>query len=83
MKSLIELMSRRQPHLVVIGGEDLDALRLVIDVQMCIADALQQGDLNAPMQIPVEIANSDAARVYMNSRMAMVSEFHIIVLIFN
>ncbi|KAL3102217.1 hypothetical protein niasHS_003626 [Heterodera schachtii] len=70
MKSLIELIARRQPHLVVIGGEDIDALRLTTDVRLSINEAAQQ-NLKIPLQLSVEIANSDAARVYMNSRMAM------------
>uniref|UniRef100_A0A183C609 Transcription elongation factor spt6 n=1 Tax=Globodera pallida TaxID=36090 RepID=A0A183C609_GLOPA len=70
MKILIELIGRRQPHLVVVGGEDIDALRLVIDVRQSVGEAAQH-NLKIPTQLTVEIANPDPARVYMNSRMAM------------
>jgi hypothetical protein len=73
MKQLFYMILRRQPHLIALNGLDIDATRLAKDVQMMIKSRYDDGEI--PFEIPVEITNSDAARVYMNSRMAMVQFF--------
>lgn len=65
MKTLFKLIERRQPHLIAINGENMDAPRLAEDVRQILSEESFQ-------QIPVEIANNEAAKVYMNSRMALV-----------
>lgn len=70
MKLLLELMNKKQPHLVVLNGEGLEALRLADDIRRMIENAVVEG--NFPKVIPVEITNNDAAKVYMNSRLSMV-----------
>jgi hypothetical protein len=50
----------------VLNGENIDALRLAEDVRIMIRNEVAEENL--PIEIPVEIINSDAAKVFMNSR---------------
>jgi hypothetical protein len=72
MKALSQLIQRRQPHLIVVNSENLEALRLAEDIRMVLKDP-EFFDATFPIDLTVEVANSDAAKVYMNSRMATVN----------
>jgi len=55
----------------------MDAIRLAEDIRNMLKTEVEVNK-TFPVQIPVEITNSDAAKVYMNSRMSTVSILRII-----
>ena len=70
MRELFYLIQRRRPHLIVLNSENMDAIRLAGDIRSMLK--MEVDGKRFPMEIPVEITNSDAAKVYMNSRMSSV-----------
>uniref|UniRef100_A0A915EEF5 S1 motif domain-containing protein n=1 Tax=Ditylenchus dipsaci TaxID=166011 RepID=A0A915EEF5_9BILA len=70
MNNLRKLILRRQPHIIGINGEDLEAVRLADDVKKLVTTMMTERDL-LRNEIPVEITENDAAKVYMSSRNAM------------
>lgn len=77
MRELFYLIQRRRPHLIVLNSENMDAIRLAEDIRNMLKTEVEVNK-TFPVQIPVEITNSDAAKVYMNSRMSTVSILRII-----
>ncbi|KAL7079838.1 hypothetical protein ACQ4LE_000385 [Meloidogyne hapla] len=69
LRELFYLIQRRRPHLIVLNSENMDAIRLAEDIRNMLQTEVDEKRF--PVQIPVEITNSDAAKVYMNSRMSM------------
>jgi len=63
--------------LIVLNSENMDAIRLAEDIRNMLKMEVNENK-TFPVEIPVEITNSDAAKVYMNSRMSTVSILRII-----
>jgi len=77
LRELFYLIQRRRPHLIVLNSENMDAIRLAEDIRNMLKMEVNENK-TFPVEIPVEITNSDAAKVYMNSRMSTVSILRII-----
>ena len=77
MRELFYLIQRRRPHLIVLNSENMDAIRLAEDIRNMLKMEVNENK-TFPVEIPVEITNSDAAKVYMNSRMSTVSHSKVI-----
>nr|CAD2207292.1 unnamed protein product [Meloidogyne enterolobii] len=69
LRELFYLIQRRRPHLIVLNSENMDAIRLAEDIRNMLKMEVNENK-TFPVEIPVEITNSDAAKVYMNSRMS-------------
>lgn len=67
---LRKFVDKRRPHVIAICGESLEARYLKEDVELTLRDIQ---DLNR--DIPVEIVDNEAAKVYMYSKQAMVLNF--------
>uniref|UniRef100_A0A1I7XT04 Suppressor of Ty 6 homolog n=1 Tax=Heterorhabditis bacteriophora TaxID=37862 RepID=A0A1I7XT04_HETBA len=70
MGLLKKFVERRRPHVIGLAGENMDAIRLKRDLEDMVNNMVSDNELSrAP---PVFIIDNDAAKVYMQSKSALV-----------
>ncbi|KAI1722453.1 SH2 domain-containing protein [Ditylenchus destructor] len=68
LQILRKFISKHRVHVIAICGENIEAFRLAGDVRGLVQSMYNDRDLDN--EIPVEITDNNAAKVYANSRMA-------------
>ena len=65
------MVERKRPHIIGLCAEDIEAIRLKKDLEIAIKEMVREGVI--PNEIQVAFLEADVAKVYMNSKTALVS----------
>lgn len=65
-----DFILKHKPHVIALGAESFDVLRIREDIQKSLMEIMSSRELQ--FNLPVEIVDNEAAKVYMNSHMSMV-----------
>uniref|UniRef100_A0A914CC01 Suppressor of Ty 6 homolog n=1 Tax=Acrobeloides nanus TaxID=290746 RepID=A0A914CC01_9BILA len=69
LRELNEFILKHKPHVIALGAESFDVLRIREDIQKSLMEIMSSRELQ--FNLPVEIIDNEAAKVYMNSHMSM------------